>query len=57
MALHMDALCGALWRFDLLFADNSLKNLLARDDGAGAGALLDELLRRARWHRSLFEGE
>ena len=57
MAWHMDALCGALWRFDLLFADNSLKNLLARDDRAGASALLDELLRRARWQRSLFEGE
>ena len=53
----MDALCAALWRFDLLFADDSLKNLLAREDMAGADALLDTLVRRARWHRPLFEGE
>ena len=57
LARHMDALCAALWRFDLLFADDSLKNLLAREDMAGADALLDTLVRRARWHRPLFEGE
>ena len=57
LARHMDALCAALWRFDLLFADDSLKNLLAREDMAGADALLDTLVCRARWHRPLFEGE
>lgn len=56
LARHMDALCAALWRFDLVFGDDSLKNLLARGDMAGADALLDTLLRRAQWRRPLFQG-
>ena len=56
LARHMDALCAALWRFDLVFGDDSLKNLLVRGDMAGADVLLDELLRRAQWRRPLFQG-